>query len=290
MPGYTHLKRAEPVTFGHWCLAYVEMLSRDAARLASAARARRRMPSRIGGARRHSPSDRPRGARRRSRIRARQRELARRGLGPRRRRGLPLRRGAPPRAPLADGRGPDLLLVGRGGIRRAAGRLATGSSRMPQKKNPDLLELVRGHAGRSIGELTGFLALLKGLPLAYDKDLQLDKEPLFRTRDVLRASLPALAALVGDARLNRGADACGRRGAIRSWRRSWRTRSPRAASRSAKRTTIVGRRVGAAAAEGREHRSRCRRRTGSRRRTFATRRSRRSSRRRARSAERRRRE
>jgi argininosuccinate lyase len=74
--------------------------------------------------------------------------------------------------------------------------LATGSSRMPQKKNPDVLELVRGHAARAIGELTGLLALLKGLPLAYDKDLQLDKEPLFRTYSTLRAALPALTALV----------------------------------------------------------------------------------------------
>ena len=79
--------------------------------------------------------------------------------------------------------------------------LATGSSRMPQKKNPDLLELVRGHAGRAIGELTGLLAVLKGLPLAYDKDLQLDKEPLFRTRAVLEAALPALTALVAGLRL-----------------------------------------------------------------------------------------
>ena len=74
---------------------------------------------------------------------------------------------------------------------------------MPQKKNPDVLELVRGHAGRSIGELTGFLALTKGIPLAYDKDLQLDKEPLFRTREVLSLALAALSPLIGGLKLHR---------------------------------------------------------------------------------------
>jgi argininosuccinate lyase len=66
-----------------------------------------------------------------------------------------------------------------------------------------VLELSRGHAARSIGELTGFLALLKGLPLAYNKDLQLDKEPLFRTRTVLAVLLPALTALIAGLKLNR---------------------------------------------------------------------------------------
>ena len=74
---------------------------------------------------------------------------------------------------------------------------------MPQKKNPDVLELVRGHAGRAIGELTGLLAVMKGLPLAYDKDLQLDKEPLFRMRVTLGAALPALTALIEGIELNR---------------------------------------------------------------------------------------
>jgi argininosuccinate lyase len=74
---------------------------------------------------------------------------------------------------------------------------------MPQKKNPDVLELVRGHAGRAIGELTGLLALMKGLPLAYDKDLQLDKEPLFRMRTTLAVALPALTALIEGLALNR---------------------------------------------------------------------------------------
>src|SRR5262249_47756501 len=80
--------------------------------------------------------------------------------------------------------------------------LATGSSRMPQKKNPDVLELVRGHAGRAIGELTGLMATMKALPLAYDKDLQLDKEPLFRTRATLAAILPPLAPLIEGLKLD----------------------------------------------------------------------------------------
>src|SRR5262249_52739143 len=81
--------------------------------------------------------------------------------------------------------------------------LATGSSRMPQKKNPDVLELLRGHAGRASGHLAGLLAVLKGLPLAYDKDLQLDKEPLFETRAPLAAGLTALVALLSGLALDR---------------------------------------------------------------------------------------
>jgi argininosuccinate lyase len=73
---------------------------------------------------------------------------------------------------------------------------ATGSSMMPQKKNPDVAELVRGKAGRVIGDLAGLLATLKGLPLAYNRDLQEDKEPLFDAVDTLHASLLALTGLL----------------------------------------------------------------------------------------------
>jgi argininosuccinate lyase len=73
---------------------------------------------------------------------------------------------------------------------------ATGSSMMPQKKNPDPLELVRGKAGRAIGHLTGFLVTMKGLPTGYNKDLQEDKEPLFDAEDTLAVSLEATAAVV----------------------------------------------------------------------------------------------
>ena len=79
---------------------------------------------------------------------------------------------------------------------------ATGSSLMPQKKNPDPLELVRGKAGRVIGRLAGWLATLKGLPIGYSKDLQEDKEGLFETEDTVRASLDAAAAVIDGLSIN----------------------------------------------------------------------------------------
>jgi argininosuccinate lyase len=79
---------------------------------------------------------------------------------------------------------------------------ATGSSIMPQKKNPDIAELARGKSGRLIGNLTGLLATLKGLPLAYDRDLQEDKEPVFDTVDQLLMLLPAVAGMIGTLRVN----------------------------------------------------------------------------------------
>jgi argininosuccinate lyase len=79
---------------------------------------------------------------------------------------------------------------------------ATGSSIMPQKKNPDVAELARGKAGRLIGNLTGLLATLKGLPLAYDRDLQEDKEPVFDSVDTLLTVLPAMAGLVATLRFH----------------------------------------------------------------------------------------
>ena len=82
------------------------------------------------------------------------------------------------------------------GFARLADEWSTGSSIMPQKKNPDVAELARGKAGRLIGNLTGLLATLKGLPLAYNRDLQEDKEPVFDSVDQLLVLLPAVAGLV----------------------------------------------------------------------------------------------
>ena len=202
MPGYTHLKQAEPVTFGHWCLAYVEMLQRDLARitdakdrgdecpLGSAALAgtplnidRERLAKSLGFAR----------ATKNSLDAVSDRDFAAEYLFAASMMLTHLSR-------LAE----DLIFFtsDEAGYAELPDALATGSSRMPQKKNPDVLELTRGYAARSIGELTGFLALLKGLPLAYNKDMQLDKEPLFRTRTLLAVLLPALTALVAGLKID----------------------------------------------------------------------------------------
>ncbi|HUR28103.1 MAG TPA: argininosuccinate lyase [Planctomycetota bacterium] len=201
MPGYTHLKQAEPVTFGHWCLAYVEMLRRDLSRisdardrgdecpLGSAALAgtpvnidRDRLAQSLGFAR----------ATRNSLDGVSDRDFAAEYLFVATMTLTHLSR-------LAE----DLIFFtsDEAGYAELPDSLATGSSRMPQKKNPDVLELTRGYAGRSLGELTGFLALLKGLPLAYNKDMQLDKEPLFRTRALLGVLLPTLTALIAGLRI-----------------------------------------------------------------------------------------
>jgi argininosuccinate lyase len=196
MPGYTHLKRAEPVTFGHWCLAYVEMLLRDRSRLRDAIARGDECP--LGsGALSGSPI-------------AVDRDALAHDLGFARATSNSLD-GVSDRdfaveylfvasmlfthlSRLAE----DLIFFSsdEAGYATLPDAFSTGSSRMPQKKNPDVLELARGYAGRQLGELTGMLALLKGLPLAYDKDLQLDKEPLFRTRVAIGVTLPALGGLI----------------------------------------------------------------------------------------------
>jgi argininosuccinate lyase len=203
MPAYTHLKQAEPVTFGHWCMAYASMLERDLSRLADAKDRGDECPLGSGAlAGTPLPIDRERLARSLGFARATSNSLdavSDRDLGAEYLFAATMLLSHLSR--LAE----DLIFLtsDEAAYAELPDALATGSSRMPQKKNPDVLELTRGHAARTIGELTGFLALLKGLPLAYNKDLQLDKEPLFRTRSVLAVLLPALTALVTTLQLNR---------------------------------------------------------------------------------------
>jgi argininosuccinate lyase len=204
MPGYTHSKQAEPITFGHWCLAYVEMLRRDRARFASAVERGDECPLGSGAlAGTPLPIDRDALARALGFARATANSIdavSDRDFGAEYLFASSMLLTHLSR--LAE----DLIFFtsDEAAYAELPDAMATGSSRMPQKKNPDVLELTRGYAARSIGELTGFIALLKGLPLAYDKDLQLDKEPLFRTRAVIASLLPALNEVIAGLSLDRG--------------------------------------------------------------------------------------
>ena len=202
MPGYTHSKQAEPVTFGHWCMAYVAMLQRDMTRFADAKKRADECP--LGSAALAGTPikiDREKLAKSLGFARATANSLdsvSDRDLGAEYLFAASLALSHLSR--FAE----DLIFFtsDEAAYAELPDALATGSSRMPHKKNPDILELARGHAARATGELAGFLALLKGLPLAYDKDLQLDKEPLFRTRVVLATLLPTISALVERLKLN----------------------------------------------------------------------------------------
>jgi argininosuccinate lyase len=203
MPGYTHSKQAEPVTFGHWCLAYVEMLRRDLDRFAGAVARGDECP--LGsGALAGTPLAIDRDALARSLGFARATANSIDGVSDRDFAAEYLFASSLLLSHLSR-LAEDLIFFtsDEAAYAELPDAMATGSSRMPQKKNPDVLELARGYAARSIGELTGFLALLKGLPLAYDKDLQLDKEPLFRTRRVIASLLPALNELIAGLSLDR---------------------------------------------------------------------------------------
>ncbi|MBG2711413.1 argininosuccinate lyase [Proteus mirabilis] len=183
MPGYTHLQRAQPVTFAHWCLAYNEMLARDESRLADALK--RLDVSPLGcGALAGTAYDIDReqlagwlgfaSATNNSLDSVSDRDhvlelLSSAAIGM-----VHLSRFAE-----------DLIFFnsGEAGFIELSDKVTSGSSLMPQKKNPDALELIRGKCGRVQGALTGMMMTLKGLPLAYNKDMQEDKEGLFDAID-----------------------------------------------------------------------------------------------------------
>jgi len=196
MPGFTHLQVAQPVTFGHHLLAYDAMLGRDMERLDDCRRRVNRLP--LGAAALAGtsyPIDRDRVAR----------ELGFDGLCPNSLDAVSDRDFAIEFAAAASlvmlhlSRFAEELVLWmspRFGFVRLADRFCTGSSIMPQKKNPDVPELVRGKTGRVVGGLMGLLTLMKGQPLAYNKDNQEDKEPLFDIVDTLADSLAIMADLV----------------------------------------------------------------------------------------------
>ena len=196
MPSYTHMRRAMPVLVSHFLLSHAAALQRDHARLEAAREEANALPlgsgaiagtgyaidtkfladklgfSRVVTNSMDSSSDRDFAATFLHAVSLSMVHLSR----------------------IAE----DFILMTSEefGFFELADSSATGSSMMPQKKNPDPLELVRGKAGRAIGHLTGFLITMKGLPTGYNKDLQEDKEPLFDAEDTLAVSLDATAAVV----------------------------------------------------------------------------------------------
>ncbi len=195
MPGYTHLQRAQPITLGHHLLAWVEMLDRDRTRFAAAAEAASESP--LGaGALAGSTLDLPQPPRQmRNSIDA----VADRDFA------LDYLYAAALLFTHLSRIGEEIVLwaTAEFGFARLPESAATGSSMMPQKLNPDVAELVRGKAGTAIGRLTGLLATVKGLPLAYDRDLQEDKTPVFATRRDVRRALDALTVLVSGLEVDR---------------------------------------------------------------------------------------
>lgn len=204
MPGYTHLQHAQPVTWGHWLLSHFWPLHRDQTRLAGTIAEASSLP--LGSAALAGsafPVDRDFLAARlgfasasaNSLDAVSDRDFVADFLYATTLIGLHLSR-------LSE----QLILFSSAefGFVELDDAYATGSSIMPQKKNPDTLELTRGKSGRLIGNLTGLLATLKGLPSTYDKDLQEDKEPVFDSFDTLSVALPVMAGAIATLRLRPG--------------------------------------------------------------------------------------
>jgi len=193
MPAYTHLQHAEPVLIGHWLLAYVEMFIRDADRLADCRRRMNVCPlgsGAVAGA--TLPLDRPfmaqgldfSGPTANSIDATSDRDFALEFVNALSFVSLHLSRWAEEMI---------IFSAQEFGFVKLPEAYSTGSSAMPQKKNPDLLELVRGKTGRVIGNATALAVTLKGLPLAYNKDLQETQEPLFAATDTVLSLLPLVA-------------------------------------------------------------------------------------------------
>jgi argininosuccinate lyase len=196
LPGYTHLQRAQPVTVGHHLLAWVEMLDRDRGRFRFAAAAAELSPlgaAALAGSTLDLPP--PPGPTLRNSLDA----VADRDFA------LDYLYACAVLFGHLSRIGEEIVLwvSSEFGFARLPESAATGSSLMPQKLNPDVAELVRGKAGTALGRLAGLLAVVKSLPLAYNRDLQEDKEPVFAARRDTRAALPAMKALLSGLELDR---------------------------------------------------------------------------------------
>ena len=202
MPGYTHLQRAQPILWAHHLMAYVEMLHRDAQRLRDCLERNNVMPLGSGAlAGTAYPIDRAELAQdlgfpqvsRNSVDAVSDRDFA-----------LEFLAGASITMIHLSRLSEEIILWASAEFAfvDVPEAFATGSSLMPQKKNPDVAELARGKAGRIFGDLMGLLTTMKGLPLSYNRDLQEDKEPVFDAVDTLRGTLQVLASLVRELRVN----------------------------------------------------------------------------------------
>ena len=205
MPGYTHLQAAEPITFGHHLMAYVEMFGRDIGRFADARKRLNESP--LGAAALAGTSfpidrqmtakalgfDRPMAN---SVDAVSDRDFA-----------LEFLMAATVTAIHLSRFAEEIVLWVSDGFRFIAltDAFTTGSSIMPQKRNPDAAELVRGKAGRILGAMVSLATTLKGLPLAYGKDMQEDKEPVFEAADALSLTIAATAGMVRDMTPNEAA-------------------------------------------------------------------------------------
>ncbi len=203
LPGFTHLQVAQPVSFGHHLLAYVEMFSRDAERLADVRRRTNRLP--LGSAALAGttyPLDRERVARTLGMVDEQgQPQVCQNSLDAVSDRDFAIEFTAAASLCMVHiSRLSEELILWMSqnfGFIKIADRFTTGSSIMPQKKNPDVPELARGKTGRVVGHLMGLITLMKGQPLAYNKDNQEDKEPLFDTVDTLKDTLRIFAEMIG---------------------------------------------------------------------------------------------
>ncbi len=203
LPGFTHLQVAQPVSFGHHLLAYVEMFARDAERMADVRRRTNRLP--LGSAALAGttyPLDRARVARTLGMVDDNgEAQLCQNSLDAVSDRDFAIEFTAAASLCMVHiSRLSEELIVWMSqnfGFIRIADRFTTGSSIMPQKKNPDVPELARGKTGRVVGHLMGLITLMKGQPLAYNKDNQEDKEPLFDTVDTLKDTLRIFAEMIG---------------------------------------------------------------------------------------------
>lgn len=205
MPGFTHLQTAQPVTFGHHCLAYVEMLSRDYSRMKDAHERMNECP--LGSAAlagtgfnidRHMTSEALsfREPTRNSLDTVSDRDFALEFLSAASICGTHLSRFAE-----------EIVIwsTPQFGFVSLSDKFSTGSSIMPQKKNPDAAELVRGKIGRVNGSLIGLLTVMKGLPLTYSKDMQEDKEGVFDASETLELCLAAMTGMISDMTINKQA-------------------------------------------------------------------------------------